>query len=186
MEQITTRVPLLEAAKRAEALIEFVNEGVDVENELTKELVEQIGVDLASAVDRRWFLITSVESQMEQLKRTKDLISAAIKNREKVLESVRRTTTLALQQFPNIKAEGEFCKVSVKKCPVSLVHTIPVKSKSFSNMIAPEDTTEEMKPYLKTVTFQVLDTEHLKESLLIEQYPWATLEQKTTCQFRSK
>lgn len=185
----TTKVPLFEAAQRAETLVDLINEGVNVEEELTAELVTGIQSDLAHAIDRRYFLKTNMEKQIEVLKDTRDLITKAIKNREAALESVQRTTTLALQQFTNIKAEGEFCKVSLRAKPVSVKHIIEVKQKSFSNVVNRDELLAklpEVAPYLKMVTLWQLDSDFLKEALATEIYSWAHLEKGETCQFRSK
>ncbi len=189
METLPTKVPLFEAAQRAEALVELVSEGVDVEAELGHELIQQMQNDLALAIDRRYFLKNTMEKQIETLKQTRDFLSDAIKKRESILESVKRTTTLALESFRNIMAEGIFCKVSLRKNPVAVRHDLEVKSKTFSNMVdhdALVKANPEVLPYLKMVTIWTLDVDFLKEALATESYSWARLEQKNTCQFRSK
>jgi hypothetical protein len=187
MDQLEKKkVPLVEAAQRAELLADAVEQGLDPTEELGFELVEQVKTDLMEAVDRRWFLKKALESQVESLKATRDMVTLAIKNREKALRSVQDSTTHAIQSLPGVDFSGSYCKVTLKKCPKSLKHDLPVKSRTISNAIDPEGLSDQARQFIKEEVVYVLDTENLKKLCEFEEFSFARLEQEVTCQFRAK
>lgn len=186
MELERKKVPLLEAAKNAEYLAEAIDQGVDPTEQLGNDLVEQVKTDLVAAVDRRWFLKKALESQLESLRETRSHVDAAIQARKKALESVQTSTTKALQTVSGVDFSGSYCRVTLKKCPVSLKHDLPVKSRTISNVIDPEGLSPEALQFVKQEIVHVLDTENLKKLCEFEEFSFARLEQEVTCQFRTK
>lgn len=185
-QKTSLKTPLLLAAERAETLAQLVEEGVDVVSELTTELVDQINNDVADAIDRRFMLIKGLESQIESIKGIREQLTQSIKRREHVIDSVMESTKKVMQMYPNLKMQGSLCRASLRKNPPALQVSIPLKSKSVSNMIdLPEENIgASLRPYVKKVEVLTLDTALLKEHALVENYEWAKVTRGESVQFR--
>jgi hypothetical protein len=91
----------MDAAQSLSDLCLKLDEGLDIDEEITAEFSNALN-DVVEAVERRKFFLAEIESKIKLAKRKRDEMRRAIDKFERIKERVIETTKFVIQENPDI------------------------------------------------------------------------------------